>query len=198
MQTTTVMDKIQSDKLKLRKRLLNILLSLTQEEIIRRSKNVKKLLSESPIYKKASIVMAYFPIKGEVDLLELFRKDLGVKRFCFPVIDITTKRIRPFEVKDIDGDFVSGPYGIKQPDLTRLKEIDINKIDLVIVPGIAFDYQRHRLGRGAGYYDRFLSNIKPPAAKAGVAFNTQILKDLPIHSTHDQIMDLVVSEDRVI
>lgn len=198
MQTIIVMDKTQNDKQEVRKRLLNILLSLTQEEITRRSENVKKLLSELPIYRKASIVMAYFPIKGEVDLLGMIKKDLGVKRFCFPVTDLVTRKIRPFEVKDIDGDFVSGPYGIMQPDITRLKEIEIDKIDLVIIPGVAFDYQRHRLGRGAGYYDRFLKNIKPPAVKAGVAFQTQILQDLPINSTHDQIMDLVVSEDRVI
>ena len=169
---------MSSEKSELRQKLLTRLLSLTKQEIKRRSNNVEKILSELPLYKKAKFIMVYYPLKGEVNILEMIRKELGLKRFCFPVMDLARKELRAFEVEDLQEDFVLGPYGVKEPDIARTKEVDIKEIDMVIVPGIGFDEQRNRLGRGAGFYDRFLKKLKPHTKKVGLAFEFQILKNL--------------------
>ena len=186
------------EKTQLRKALLEKLLSLTKEEVKRRSKNVEKTLSELPIYKNSKVIMAYYPLKGEVDFLEMIRKDLGTKRFCFPVIDMAQNLIFPFEVTNLDQDFVTGPYGIKQPHTERTKKLDIKQIDLIIVPGLAYDRQKNRLGRGGGFYDRFLKRIKSPTKKVGVALQLQILDNLPIHLSFDEKVDIVASENFLI
>ncbi len=189
---------ISDKKKELRKKLLSRLLSLTADEIKRRSNNVEKNLSNLPIYKEAKKVMAYYPLKGEVDILKMIRKDSKEKQFCFPVMNLKTKSIRAFGVRDLDNDFVPGPFGVMEPDVGKTKEVDTNQIDMVIVPGLAFDRQRNRLGRGAGFYDRFLQNLAPATKRVGIAFDCQLLSDLPVHLPTDQKVDIVVSEKAII
>ncbi|MFH1504935.1 MAG: 5-formyltetrahydrofolate cyclo-ligase [Candidatus Omnitrophota bacterium] len=190
---------VQREKRELRHKLLQRLLSLTQKELKRRSANVEERLLSLPIYKQAKTVTGYYPLKGEVDILGVIRKAIGNnKRVCFPVMDLKTKELRAFEVSNLDKDFVLGPWGVKEPDTNRVREVDIKKIDMVIVPGLAFDRKKNRLGRGAGFYDRFLKKLSPSVKKAGVGFEFQILESLPIHLPSDQKVDIVVSENSVI
>jgi 5-formyltetrahydrofolate cyclo-ligase len=185
---------VSDEKKELRKRLLTKLLSLTQKEIKRRSENAEKHLSSLPIYKRAKIIMVYYPLRGEVDILGMVRRDLGLKRFCFPVMDLKTKDLYAYEVKDLQEDFVRGPFDVMQPNTAKTKRVEVKEIDMVVVPALAYDYQRNRLGRGAGFYDRFLRKIRPPAQKIGIAFESQILENLPIHPRLDEKVDLIVSE----
>ena len=189
---------LEREKQGIRQKLLERLLSLTKNEIKRRSKNVEDKLSELPIYKQAKVIMVYYPLRGEVDILRKIRKDLGSKRFCFPVMDLKAKNLRIFEITNLDEDFCVGAWGVMQPDTEKTKEVDIKEIDVVIVPGLAFDRQRNRLGRGAGFYDRFLQDITPPTKKVGIAFEFQILENLPTNLSWDQKVDTVVSENFII
>lgn len=186
---------VSQEKRDLRKQLLAKLLSLTGEELKRRSQNVEKRLSSLPIYKNAKLVMLYYPLKGEVDILRMVRKDLGLKRFCFPFMNLETKDLEVYEVNNLEEDFSAGPFGVMQPRPDRTKRVDVKEIDMVIVPGLAFDRKLNRLGRGAGFYDRFLIRLNPPCKKVGIAFEPQIVEDLPTHPSQDQKVDLVVSEN---
>ena len=185
---------IDNQKKELRHKLLQHLLSLTKEETRRRSKNVEEKLSSLPIYKESKVIMVYYPLPGEVDILDEIRKEIKTKRFCFPVMDLKAKKMRIFEVKNLDEDFIPGPYKIMEPDIRKTKETDIGEIDLVIVPGLAFDYQKNRLGRGVGFYDRFLADLNKSTKKVGIAFEFQILESLPVDLSLDQKVDAVVSE----
>ena len=189
---------MRDKKTEIRAGLLAQLLSLTQEEVKRRSNRVEHLLSQLPIYRKAKVVLAYFPLKGEVDLLGLIRKDWQNKEFCFPVMDLDAKALRVFKANDLDQGFRRGPYGVMEPSLETSVPVDISRIDLIIVPGLAFDKDKNRLGRGAGFYDRFLKTITPPVAKVGVAFDVQILQDLPNDPAWDEKVDVLVGERSVI
>ncbi len=185
---------LENQKQELRQKLLKQLLSLTNAEIKRRSKNVIDRLSALPIYREARKVMAYYPLKGEVDILEMVRKAIKTKRFFFPVTDKEAKELKIYEVKDLEADFVRGPWGVREPDIRKTTKCDSGDIDMVIVPGLSFDYQHNRLGRGAGFYDRFLQGLTPSIKKVGIAFDLQIVKSLPTHLSLDQKVDIVVSE----
>ncbi len=189
---------LERKKQEVRKKLLERLLSLTKDEIEKRSKNVENKLSELLLYKKAKMIMVYYPLRGEVDILNTIRRDLGSKRFCFPVMNLKAKSLRIFEIANLDQDFVLGPRGVMQPDTERTKEVNIKEIDIVIVPGLAFDKERNRLGRGAGYYDRFLQNITTSTKKIGIAFEFQILENLPTNLSWDQKVDTIVSENFIV
>ena len=186
---------IKREKTELRQQLLSKLLSLTKEELKRRSKNVENQLLQLSIYKKAKSILAFFPLKTEVDLKDIIEQSLGQKRWFFPVIDKDQSSLRIFEINSLKNDFAPGPLGIMQPDTGKTKEVDIGEIDLVIVPALAFDRKRNRLGRGGGFYDRFLTKLESHTQKIGVAFDLQIVEDLPVHLPFDQKVDVVISEN---
>lgn len=189
---------INREKQELRKKLLGQLLSLTNEEVKRRSKDVEDRLSSLAIYKQAKKIMVYYPLRGEVDILEMIRKSIKVKRFFFPVMDTKAKKLLIYQVNSLDDDFRLGPYGVKEPDPEKTEQVDYREIEVVIVPGLGFDREHNRLGRGAGFYDRFLQELTPATKKIGIAFDCQILKDLPTHLPLDQKVDIVVSESTII
>jgi 5-formyltetrahydrofolate cyclo-ligase len=176
----------------IRKRLLERLLSLTSREVERRSRDVEKNLQKLPDYNKAKCIMVYYPLKGEVNLLGMIRKELKEKLICFPSIE--GRELVPYQVKNLEEDFITGLLGVKQPNPQRTKKVRIEDLDLILVPGLAFDFERNRLGRGAGFYDRLLKRLNKNIKTIGIAFNFQVLKNLPYHSPQDQKVDILVTD----
>lgn len=143
---------------------------------------------ERPEWKKAEIVCLYFSRPEEVDTKPLLAAALNEKkRVVFPRIE--KEQLVLHEVCSIRS-FVKGKYGILEPKKST-PVIDPVSIDIFIVPGVAFDENGNRLGRGKGYYDRLLAGIDAP--KIGLAYSFQIVAKLP-RSSYDVPMTIVVSE----
>jgi len=177
----------------LRKEFLKKMQTLSVEEIKKRSRDIQKNLEKLELYQKAKRIMIYYPLKGEVDLLDMVRK--AKKDFCFPKIE--KEKLVPYQVKNLETDFEKGKFGIKEPIKEKCRRVNVEELDLVIVPGLVFDRERNRLGRGKGYYDRFLKELKE-VISIGVAFNFQIIDSLPYLSSHDEKVDILVSESEIL
>ena len=95
-------------------------------------------------------------------------------------------------VRNLTGDLKTGQFGIREP-VEGCAEIALNRLDFVLVPGIAFDLQGRRLGRGKGYYDRLLAEVR--GKTCGVAFDEQIVEDLPVES-HDIHVNCILTPTR--
>ncbi len=119
------------------------------------------------------------------------------KRVALPSCEIETTQILPHEVKDVPRDLVVGPYGICQPSRESPEIVDLSEIDLCIVPGIAFDTEGNRIGRGLGYYDRFLSKLSEKTWKIGVGYAFQIV-DKICPTDGDAHMNKVVTEQETL
>lgn len=142
-----------------------------------------KLIRELDCYNKANAVMLYMPIKGEADVTGLLSDE---KVFLLPV----TERSDMFACKA--GVLESGAFNVPEPkDKTPF---DKKEIDLVIVPGVAFDRKGNRTGYGKGYYDRFLKDMS--ALKIGVCHSFQLLDEIESEE-HDVKMDMIVTEREV-
>ena len=185
---------IIEEKKTLRKKLLENLLSLTQMEVERRSKDVEKIISKLSMYNDAKVIMVYYPLKGEVSLLGIIDQVLGKKEVCFPVIDSKDKKLIPYAIGDLKNDFVKGPYAVMQPNKEKARQVPVEAIDVVFVPGIAFDRNKHRLGRGGGFYDRFIRTLAGHTTTIGVAYDFQILDSLPVNIPQDEKVDFIVTE----
>ncbi len=188
----------KQEKTQLRKKLLAKLADLAKNEIIRRSEDAETKISSLSIYKNSKVIMFYYPLRRELDLRKIIRKSLLTKRVCLPVTDVLNKQLRVYQIIDLDSDLVEGAFGTKEPNKEKVKEVDFREIDTIIVPGLAFDYQKNRLGRGGGFYDRFLRKIPNSTKKIGVAFDFQLLENLPVNLSQDQKVDLVVTDSKVI
>ncbi len=149
------------------------------------------------LFQKAGSVQLYLSSQEEVDTTSLiYAAHRLKKRIAVPVLDIKNKTLIFSKLFRIDPDiFEVGPFGISQPKPAFQKKMDMDVIDFWIVPGIAFDKKGNRLGYGGGYYDRILSQTQKPVL--GLAFELQIVKDVPIEST-DVPVDVIITEERTI
>ena len=176
-------------KKELRSKIKQRLRKQKEEERQKQSRIIKKKLFRLAEFKKAKRIMFYMADEREVDtqamITEARKKG---KIVTVPVCDINKKRIIPCKI-GVKERFQKGPYGIKEPCTKR--PLAVKDIDLVIVPGVAFDRQGNRLGRGKGYYDSFLKLINQSAVSIGLAFRSQILPSLP-HTHRDVAIDKVL------
>lgn len=160
---------------------------------LRKSRTIKDKLFALTEFKKANYVMFYVATEEEVQTQKMISAAQKIgKQILVPVIFKGDKTIKVSLVENINRDLSQGPYGIMQPKPDNIREVPIEKIDLVIVPGLAFDQHGNRLGRGGGYYDRFLANLSHKVARIGLAFNFQLLEKLSVVS-HDIPVTKVIS-----
>ncbi|MBN2765067.1 MAG: 5-formyltetrahydrofolate cyclo-ligase [Paludibacteraceae bacterium] len=137
-----------------------------------------------PEFEDAQTILLYWSMPDELPTHNFIVKWSKRKQILLPVVKDDDMLIRPFSGKD---DLKRSTFGIWEPD--SQKEF-MNKIDLVIAPGIAFDRRRSRLGRGKGYYDRFFVNKR--IVKIGVGFDFQLLESIPTHQ-YDIKMDKIIT-----
>ncbi len=149
---------------------------------------------------EADSVMAYFPMADELDISPMLEALLerGVQ-LSVPVTDWTHKRLTPRVVTDLDRDRIEGRHGVSEPR-EGLPLVPLEAIQVVVVPGVGFDVQGGRLGRGGGFYDRFLTELMQAARRTGrarprrisVCFPEQIVPAVPMEE-HDVRVDCLSS-----
>ena len=178
-------ENLLSLKNDLRKRILSLLRSQKEEDRLRKGRIIKEKLFAAEEFQKAKIILFYASFDGEVDTFEMMKhaQNLG-KKIALPITLKDKKKIIPALVEDLDSVDV-GAYGIRQPNIESSQILKVEDIDLAVVPGVAFDKKHNRLGRGQGYYDRFLKNIPSDVPTIGLAFDFQLIESLPHHSRRD-------------
>lgn len=186
-------DSINNIKERIRKRILTKLRNQKREDGLKKSLMILKKLFALPEFQKAKTVLFYASFDGEVDTLEMMERTLkSGKKIALPSIYTKDKSITPVYVHNLKEDLVLGPYGIHESRLKEQHPASLDDIDLAVVPGVAFDKDGFRLGRGAGYYDRFLVRLSHEVPAIGLAFDFQIVSRLPRHG-HDVPMARVLS-----
>lgn len=182
--------KVAQKKVHLRKKMLKMLFNQKEEIRKKRVRTIKSRLFKSPVFKKAKVIMFYVAFDTEVDTAEMIRKAREKEKIVvIPVCNRKKRTLRPVSM-GLNEKLKKGLYCVKEP--VHPKEIPVELIDLVIVPGLAFDREGMRLGRGMGFYDRFLKTLPNKAKTVGLAFSFQVHKSIP-HLKHSDI-----SVDRII
>jgi 5-formyltetrahydrofolate cyclo-ligase len=185
-------------KKELRKEVLNRRDTLNWDEVKLYSDRIAGLLFSLPEYKKAATVMYFLNFGKEVRTLDMVPVTLSHgKRVVAPKTVHRERRMLLSEIIDTETDLAPGLWNIPEPKPDRLRLMDATSIDLVIVPGVAFDERGNRLGYGGGYYDRFFTELREDVPLVAVTFELQVLPAIPVMSW-DRRVDLVVTEKRVI
>jgi len=194
--TKKIMTKENLAKSDFRKDILYKRNSLSESEIINNSKIISNRVIATKEYQTSKSIGAYYPKGSEVKTFDIIKhsindkKEIGLPR----VIDST--KIEFFKIIEDSFEkikFTKGKYGIFENSMST---ISIDKMDLLIIPGIAFDLQGNRIGYGKGYYDRFLSSTKAKYI-IGLAYETQIINEIP-NNDHDIPVDVIITEKRSI
>jgi len=164
---------------------------LTPEQVKTASEQVVARIEELQHFKDAQTVMIYYPVHNEIDLRKLVSKYEEEKTFLFPAIAHHTHKM---EVREYEHHtpFVKGRYGIPEPRTDAY----LGAIDLIITPGMSFDKQHWRVGRGGGFYDRFLRHYIN-VFKIGVCYDFQLHERVP-HWIFDKRVNRVVTPTQTI
>jgi len=181
---------------KLRGNLKKIRMNLSKEEVFEKSEKIKKNLFEMDDFKRADNVLFYVSYDNEVITHKMIKEYLSSGKEVF--VPVTDKENRCLNISRLErwGDLVVGAYDILEPKKECVKELSIDLIDLVVVPGVAFDESGNRLGHGMGYYDGFLKK-SDKMVSIGLAFEFQVVDFVPFEK-HDVPLDKIVTEKRVI
>lgn len=178
----------KNEKYKIRKLINERKTALGIEEKVSSAQRIFEQLEARPEFINATHILIYHSLPDEVETREFITRWQNDKELFLPVVKGEQLVIKRY-CKD---NLTAGMYGIMEPSGN---EYPPELIDLVIVPGIAFDRKRNRLGRGKGYYDRLLNGHK--CLKAGIAYSCQIIPELPAEP-HDIKMDIIITPDEII
>ncbi len=166
---------------------------LLKEEINEKSLKASMIFLDSDIYKNAKTIMLYYPLGNEMDTSHIFNCALADgKTVAFPVTDVETNELTSVAV-DSNTHFSKGGYKVFEPNSKNI--IDKGLINVVIVPGIAFDKKGNRIGFGKGCYDRFLKEIN--AIKIGFCYEFQMTNEI-LADRFDVCMDYLICENGLV
>lgn len=182
----------------LRKKILLQRDKLSSKELFQKSSKITTFLSQIQDIRQASVLFIYVHFRSEVQTLSFIQQCLREgKRVTVPVTKVAEKHLEVVEITNPQTDLLPGYCGIPEP-VTLLQENrkrDPTTIDVAIIPGSVFDRKGGRLGYGGGYYDRFLSQQAPQARRIALSFSLQLVDTLVLQP-HDQVMDMVVTEEK--
>lgn len=179
------------EKSQVRKEITEKIKAQSPDEKDKKDKIIAKKLLKLKEFEKAKVIAFYVSLKSEVDTIALIDNALTKgKRVVVPVI--TGNDLSLSEIRSRKQDLKKGPCGILQPMQNKKKAFPKEGIDMIIVPGIAFTKKGARLGRGKGFYDKFLKNMPDRIKKIGLAYDIQIIKGLPV-TPRDIPVDIVIT-----
>jgi len=192
------MEDIKEKKQEIRADILKKLKAFSRKEKLQKAKALEERLFEFANFMEANTTLLYLNRNGEFDMRSIVKRCLDQhKIIALPAFDVEKYEMVLMKVSDLDADLVTGPRGMLEPDPEKCKVIPIDCIDLAVVPGLAFDEKGGRLGSGEGYYDRFIPQLPVTARKVTLAFERQVIQQIPMES-HDRHVDIIISEQRII
>lgn len=184
------------DKAQLRRTLLNSLVAIPSEQRDERSRRACRNLVEIEPFQGASTIMMFLSLPHEVDTAEaiLHAWQLG-KVVAVPKISWEQRHMIPVQINSLETGLATGVSGIRNP--VAGAPVPFGEIDLVVTPGLGFDREGNRLGRGGSYYDRFFAHPGLKAIRCGLGFDEQVLDDIPVVD-HDQPVHFLVTDKEVV
>jgi 5-formyltetrahydrofolate cyclo-ligase len=182
-------------KADLRKQLSAMLKNISPARRKTDSEKICASLKEHIFFREARSILFFAPLPEEVDIWPLLEETVNSgKVVALPCFDADQQVYRSRRIKNLHVEILSGQFGIREPSIGCV-EVPLDDLDLVLVPGMAFDLRGNRLGRGKGFYDRLLENFR--GKKAGIAFEEQIVDTVPAGNL-DVRMDAVLTPARAI
>lgn len=181
------------NKKELRKQMLQKRNRLEEEERKKADSAIRNAFLLSSYYQTCKSIFLYISYSSEVDTQEIIQTALADgKTVLVPLTDPVEKKMDAVPITDFKTQLCPSCYGILEPNFTSKTPYPPENIDLIVVPGVAFDRKGFRIGYGGGYYDRYLSQARN-AVTVGFAYEKSLLDEIPSES-HDQRVQIILTE----
>ncbi|NLN42488.1 MAG: 5-formyltetrahydrofolate cyclo-ligase [Clostridiales bacterium] len=191
------MKDIIKEKNQLRTEMQELRNRLTKEEILDRSSKIKSQLFSLLNKNSYKNYMSYVSVRSEVRTIEIIKELLrDEKKVSVPVCVIETTKLIASQILHMN-ELVPSHFGLLEPKNDLIRPIKAETLEVVLVPGLAFDRKGNRLGYGKGYYDGFLKRVSPNTLKIGLAYSFQVIKEVPVDFM-DVPLDIIITENEII
>ena len=192
------MEEIRATKIQIRKDMAKTFATLSESQVDEKTKEIETKLFEFANFLEARTALLYVDGDLEVQTSEIIKKTIEYNKVVvLPAFDPETLEVALLKVDSPERELKPGPRGVLEPDPTLCKIVPIDRIDIAIIPGIAFDEKGGRIGTGRGYYDRLIPKLAITTRKVALTFEEQILPQVPLES-HDKHVDIIITDKRII
>ena len=192
------MEEIGAAKIQIREDIANIFSELTDGDLSNKTREIENRLFEFANFLEAKIALLYMSDNNEVHSKNIIKRAYNYNKIVvLPTFDPRTCEMELMKVDNIAKELIPGPRGVPEPDATCCKIVPIDRIDIAIIPGIAFDEKGGRVGTGRGYYDRLIPKLAITTRKVALTLEEQIIPQVPMES-HDKHVDIIITDKRII
>ena len=192
------MEEIGAAKIQIREEIAKSISALSDSEIAEKTRAIEAKLFDFANFLEAKIALLYISGDYEVVTENIIKRSYAYgKIVVLPAFDPVKFEMNLMKVDNFEKDLVPGPRGVMEPDASRCKIVPLERIDIAILPGLAFDEKGARLGSGKGYYDRLIPRLAITTRKVALTLEEQIVPQIPMEA-HDKHVDIIITDKRII
>lgn len=192
------MEDVKEKKRELVNEIVKKIETFSEEEKQKKLEAVEDRLFDFANFVESKIALLYVRRGCEVDTRSIFKRSLEKgKKIILPLVDREKNKTTLYKVENLDEDMKPGADGVLEPDPERCKAVPADQIDIAIVPGLVFDEKGGRIGVVDNFYDKFISRLPVTTRKVAIAFEEQVITQVPADSRNKHI-DIIVTDKRTI
>jgi 5-formyltetrahydrofolate cyclo-ligase len=192
------MEEIGAAKIQIREDIAKTISELAESDIAKKVSAIEDRLFEFANFLESKIALLYVSGDNEVQTKNIIKRAYSYNKIIvLPAFNPKTFEMELMKVDKFAQELKPGPRGVPQPNADRCKIVPIDRIDIAIIPGIAFDEKGGRIGTGRGYYDRLIPKLAITTRKVALTLEEQIIPQVPMES-HDKYVDIIITDKRII
>ena len=192
------MEEIGAAKIQIREDISQIISELSESQIDEKTRAIEARLFEFANFLESKIALLYVGGDNEVQTKMIIERSYAYNKIVvLPAFDSEKFNMNLMKVDQFAKELIPGPRKVLEPDAKRCKTVPMDRIDIAIIPGQAFDEKGGRIGSGRGYYDRLIPKLAITTRKVALTFEEQIVPQVPMES-HDKHVDIIITEKRII
>ena len=192
------MEEISAAKIQIRDEIAHTISALSESEINEKIAAIESRLFAFANFLESKIALLYLSGDLEVQTDSIIQKAYSYNKIVvLPAFDPENYQMKLMKVDASGQELIPGPRGVLEPDASKCKVVPMDRIDIAIIPGLAFDEKGGRIGMGTGYYDRLVPRLDITTRKVALTFEEQIIPQVPMES-HDKHVDIIITDKRII
>lgn len=192
------MEEIGAAKIQIREDIAKKISELSESKMNEKTSAIEERLFEFANFLESKIALLYINGNYEVQTENIIKRSYDYNKIVvLPAFDPQQFKMTLLKVDNFGRDLKAGPRGVLEPDVRRCKIVPMDRVDIAIIPGLAFDEKGGRIGTGKGYYDRLIPRLAITTRKVALTLEEQIVPQVPMES-HDKHVDIIITDKRII
>jgi 5-formyltetrahydrofolate cyclo-ligase len=192
------MEEIGAAKIQIREDIAKKISALSESRIKEKCKAIEDRLFEFANFLESKIALLYVNGEYEVRTENIIKRSYDYNKIVvLPAFNPQKFKMTLLKVDHYARDLKPGPRGVDEPDASRCKIVPMDRVDIAIIPGLAFDEKGGRIGSGKGYYDRLIPRLAITTRKVALTLEEQIVPQVPMEP-HDKHVDIIITDTRII